>query len=364
MEKPFQIRLNDPEKEQTRDILVKGIEEEMNGTKHLVGVQFRSSLEADTIDIATSVSKNDFEFLASIISFVTGVSAAPVLPYVIHSNDDNVHTHSFKQFIPLRAPIWGIGDVEPSDIMKIISGYNKLQDPAVSKRIVSSLKFYRRAQSTQDPIERFLLLWISIEYMDYIFVKRMDTPPQRLCSKCGAVLECGKCRRKAEVPTTAGLKEFAKRVGSQTETNIEKSIDLRNRLVHRETDMARAMIEADSLNQFLKEFYISIIRELLALDAELVISSKFVHTVESLLVVSATIKLKEKGKLSGDENRIPHYELRDEIMDSIIRDGGTLTEKHEVQLDAVNFPEGFQGRLDVEMLTIGVRPSMSDSSQS
>lgn len=353
----FRINLVDPEKHQTRNVSVRGIEESTNGIRHLVGLLYRSSFEADNIGHAFDVSKNDFEFVGSLISFITGVSAAPIRPYVIFSNEKGADSQEFCQFIFQKGPKWGIGDVNPKDVKKIITGYNKIKKRSASNRIVSSLRFYSKAQSTNDPVERFLLLWIAVEYLDYLLVKKMAENPARRCSECKALLQCRSCGKKAEAPTTAGLIDFASKASRGVLKNLEESIELRNRLFHRETNIAKAASDADRLNRFLVTFYIRVIRNLLGLGQKPKVSRKLVHAIDCFAVISEEVTLPREGTLSNLSSKVPHFEWNEQVTHMEKRPGGKMSQTQDVVAIPKNFPQGFGFRNEVvQSWAVGVKP--------
>jgi len=352
-----EINLHDPNKNRTRNITVRGLTQEIEGIERIIGIEYCSSLDADNIESAEETSRNDFDFVASVISFLTGVSMSPVRPYVVHTNDKGMSTHEFLQHEYLETPKFGVHSFDPIAVDHVISGFNSIKNSSITERIASSLKFYRKAQATNDPVERFLLLWISVEYLDYALVKGMANRPVRVCPKCRELLECGNCGRKAEAPITAGLQDFADRMGKGTPDNLTAAIELRNELFHRETDLGKAGREAAKLNVFLREFYISTMRHLMSLSQGLNIMSKFVHTIESIMIIRARVILPEPGELRIKGGKIPHYEGTIEPKGVEVREDGGLSENRSGSYSPIDFPEGavFKDE-NFALLTIGVKP--------
>lgn len=353
---PCEINLHDPRTKRTRNITVRGLTREIEGIDRIVGIEYCSSLEADSVRSAEEISKNDFDFVASLISFMTGVSISAVRPIVIFSNDKDSNTHEFLQYEYLRTPYFGVLGFDPVAVYHAISGFNMINNSNITERIASSLKFYRKAQATIDPVERFMLLWISIEYLDYALVKRMNKKPVGICSKCGVPLKCSNCHKKASPSITAGLEDFAGRTGNGVLTNLKGAIGLRGRIFHRETDLGKASREAATHNLFLRGFYISIMRHLMSLDPGLNIMPKFVHTVESIMVIEAKVELPEPGELRIENGKIPHYVIEEQPGKIETKENGLMSQSMMGKYDQVDFPEGavFKDERFTPM-TIGVK---------
>lgn len=357
---PFGLNLIDPIRKLRREIVVRGLSHGSGEGNELVGLQYESRLEMDTIEAAGEVSTIDFAFMGSIVSFLTGISAAPISPYVIHTGDDNLTTHELIQFSPLPVPQWAVGELHLESVRRIIEKYTRIEDEGISRRISSSLEFYKKAISTNDPIERFLHLWIALEYLDYALSKGRDDLPDKVCSDCKSTLECPKCKRKAGPSVIAGLQAyFIDHHEDEMAARLDEAFDLRNRLFHREKDIMKGSRDAERMNISLRELYSRVIRHLLDIGDSVDIQTQFIHGIDSQLKITAKIELPKPGPLATDDLTIPHFVVKPEKIRETTREDGKRSAVFAGRLSLVDVSEGAIWKdTTLEMRTIGMKPTI------
>jgi len=320
-----------------------------------VGLAYINQIQASTPVEAMHIATQDAEYISSIVSLVTGVATAHPTPFLLYTASKNSSQHHITQLEKLdisEVPAMRANSVA---IKTIASRIADLKDSNTHLRVIMSLRLYRRAQSTPDTIERFLMLWLATEYLDYAIVRKMGISRPKTCTKCGAELSCPKCGMMAGPGTTLGLRTLVEREMQESLPLFREAIRLRGTIMHGGGDLGSLTPSISGSIEFLVRLYSSSLAYILEDKSILaLVASKFAHAIEVLLQLDGKIELTVPGPLQIDNSKWPQFEVRDSTQFEKSDDGTRLSEKHQTAIRLVNVPQGAKTTVTGTVIEMGV----------
>lgn len=324
------------------------------------GIAYVSSLRSESIESAIQMSRQDVEYISALVSLLTGVAASHPSFFLAFTTDDDISSHRLVQCEQLDVTKVPSLTTDSDAIKEIADRISSLTEPSIRLRTVMSLRLYRRAQATPDPIERFLLLWLAAEYLEYILAKRIGAVGTRKCSKCGSVLACPNCGALAGPPSTLGLMAFVERTRLGEIRDLKLVTELRGKLIHGGGDLDSIIPEVHSRTAFLVDLYISALAFILDHPSlRAIAATRFAHSIELQMQLDARIEFSAPGPLQIDQNTIPQFEIKHES-EPLDFQSASWSEKHRTDLKLVRTRQ--YERLTINGTAIGIGVNITDFS--
>jgi len=320
-----------------------------------VGLVYINQIKASNPVEAMHIATQDAEYVSSIVSLVTGVAAAHPKPFLLFTSSKNSSQHHIIQLEKLDISEAPAMRANSEAIKTIASRIADIKDSNTHLRVIMSLRLYRRSQSTPDTIERFLMLWLATEYLDYSIVRKMDISRPKTCTKCGAELSCPKCGTVAGPGTTLGLRTLVEREMSESLPLFREAIRLRGTIMHGGGDLGSLNSAISGSIEFLVRLYsTSLVYILEDKSIFALVASKFAHAIEVLLELDGKVELTVPGPLQIDSSKWPQFEVRDSTHLEKSDDGTRLSEKHQTAIRLVNVPQGAKTTVTGTVIGMGV----------
>lgn len=350
------IGLEDPQSGLTRKIdLLNLFRHYDEKNKVPIGLEYRCILDATNFGIAKAISQHDCELIGSMISLITGASGGNLKPLVIYPLD-SAKIHQFYQYYEVEIEPISVGSVSMGNLFELGTKLFNLPDKNVLDRIDSSIRFYRKAQETEDKLQRFLLLWLSIELLDLGLRRKLNISGQRKCSKCQTPLACPGCGKPAELPNTIGLKEYTDRNMQNRTGELKKAEDLRNAIFHRAIDLSNLSDDAAKMTPFLVDVYLASMAFLLDYSPIQEYSRNLLKSVGLQIHLFCTVEFDREALLAEKEGVAPCLRIGDIQKSMQFSETGKLsiTSKTDLNLDNVNLI-GCKWKVDLVIESQGAR---------
>jgi hypothetical protein len=222
---------------------------------------------------------------------------------------EKAKVHQFYQYQELEIGDVSVGLADAERFSELADKLFALSDQAVLDRLNSSLRFYRRAQETDQIIQRFLLLWLAAEHLDYGLRDRLGIVGGRKCSRCGETLKCPKCGKLAEAPTTAGLKEFVKIHMHGQERDFAEAVSLRNEVMHEAKDLTHLSRRVAGVIPFMIEIYLKTLAFTLNHPPILQYSHEILGSANVHLNLNVIVEFDQESELAEGQGTVPHVRI-------------------------------------------------------
>ncbi len=308
LSRELELGLEDPMSGLKRSIDVLVIKDSGGSVEYPAGLEYRCHLDVPSIVEALTISKDDCEQISAMMSLMTGISGGPVTPLIAYPLDE-AKVHQFYQYHQIETGEVSTGVANTEAFSEFADKLFGLKDPDVLGRLNSGLRFYRKAEETDQPLQRFLLLWLAVEYLDYALRNMLGVITGRKCAKCGGLLKCPKCGRLAETPTTAGLKEFVRIHMSARSKDFSEAVKLRNELMHQATDLTLLSHKIALGIPFLIELYQNSLAFILDHKAILNCPRDICGSASMHLNLNVFVKYDSESVLAENTHTIPRVQI-------------------------------------------------------
>jgi hypothetical protein len=289
----------------------------------ITGLEYDEILEADDIDSAIRASFSELDFLASLISFSSGVAASDLRLCVALSCDEDRAEHECITRDEPRHMQYSSGNAKSDVISAIAEGLEGIGEEEVRDRVIASLQVFRRAQSIKDdPLLRFILLWVSLELISYAMAKKL-----------------GKSKKMKGSRQVRALREYLEGQGEGIK-DLDDSINIRNKALHSLEDLGSIRNRAREKIDFIVGLYIQSLDFVLGTSVFEKIPKKFIPSIATFFEVHTRIELPEPGPLMTNMSAgIPHVHIKHRPDVLVSCDDGQTTIRATADFTPMNFPK-------------------------
>jgi hypothetical protein len=251
------------------------------------GLFYVVTIQEKDIDSAMGMAESIVSYLSSLISLVSGVAVNPPTRLLAYTLDDNISKHILMQFEMLENFNYSVGNANTEDLKNIAQKITN-EPEEIRNRIISSTQFFRSAQTSEEPFTRFIFLWLSLELLNYVLLKKLNIRGKRT--------------------TTKGIKKFLRKNHPSLIKDFRKVQKLRGKSFHATTDFAIVRNKSLEMTPFLVNLYVILLSSILDFNTDLV-KQKFVARFGVKVQLIAEIELATPGKLVKDESIFPHFDF-------------------------------------------------------
>jgi hypothetical protein len=325
------------------------VESVLDTDKRPKGLMYTEVLAADDVEAAIGAARADISFISSLIALTSGVAVSEPTMHIAFTNDIG-RVHQFKQLDVMKDFPYSTGNAKP-DIIERVS--QKLQDIGaedVKERLIVSIQMFRKAQSIEDdPLLRFILLWVSLELVDYALIRKLNPPISTRCPVCGSTKGSQLNR---------GLKEFVKETDPQKLDELDEITNIRNSILHRTRDFGLERNRANLKTAFLVDLFIRSLEFVLDTPMHDLIPSKFIPRVATCYEINQELMLSEPGlfatKGSAD---MPHVSILHHPGE-VLMPGRDVKIQSKATFTEVGFPKNITNHIkrETRLLCIGCKP--------
>lgn len=353
LSRELSLGLKDPHSGMERSIDVLMAKDVHDSVEYVAGLEYRCFLAASSIEEAMTISRDDCEQISSMMSLITGLSGGSVQPLVAYPLE-KAKVHQFYQYHELEIGDVSVGLANAELFSELGDKLFGLSDQGVLDRVNSSLRFYRKAQEADQVIQRFLLLWLAVEHLDYGLRNRLGVAGGRKCSKCDEPLKCPKCGKLAEAPTTAGLKEFVKIHMNGRSGDFTEAVSLRNKMMHEAKDLTRLSRDIAVIVPFMIEVYLKSLAFVLDHPPILGYSREILGTANVHLNLNVVVEFDAESELAESQDTVPHVQISK--LNKTLRyvESGELYLEGKMDMDLVGVKTGCKWRVIFVVVSHGV----------
>lgn len=236
-----------------------------NGPLHL-GIEYRVRLEADSAEAALTIAEPAVEYFNNLLCAVTSASVPLVTPLMAIDLDRSTNARElFQRIVGIPTTIPRSRVVDDEVLRQFGEAWNRfVTEPADRDTIMRALWHYRKAIGLVDLVEEFTELWMGLECLNRLIVKRhglATTFVARHCDNCGAPMRVA--------GSSAGI-TYALTTLAKCSTDQAKRIrEIRKQFQHGLSGAHKSVAELPALVPLMRTGIIQGAGEILSLPVEL-----------------------------------------------------------------------------------------------
>lgn len=228
--------------------------------QHL-GLAYTVTLEADTLQMATSRAAAELRPVLDLIATVHGTSLPDPMPWLTFDLDSDTADREFGQFIPdLPSTVRPNRRFSHAHFGEVLARLNDVADPDHEMTISRALHAFRRSIHEAVPSDQFLELWTGLEAINSVLQFKYGLPTKQILRTCKV------CQAPVEGPVSSGIKHIIVVLLNQEEEVWRRIRDTRNALVHTSVKNRHFLNDATELVLVLRDALLVGILDVLNVD--------------------------------------------------------------------------------------------------
>jgi len=295
------------------------------------GLEFRAEVRSSSIEEAVARGASLADGVASFITLVSGVGTPIVRPMLCYEITQGKSEREFRQFFD------DVTFLSPSrrflpheQLLDRIDRFYKIQEPAVSERIIRAIRWYRWGTGSPDPYDRFVAYWIGLEALNKILQERLRIEDDKTdCPKCG--------HSWVTTPTVSGIRAFVRQFLEDGGRLYQRMHALRISVMHSNAPLDSLTSEIAELAPKAGNALLAAVFYLLSIDPPWNFPAQILTNAFPFRVVVKAKILSDKIEDAFSNKEDPHFKAEHALVEFSPERlvGGTLKMKVTTRITAV-----------------------------